>query len=176
VRKLSQKQTLLLLGVLLLFLLNAFYAWGYWQAVGEKSEATEKLRSATQRVELLKGDYDLPRLQEELAELERRLVEEAPFPQQAEGLNLFALIVSSAQGLELSQLQSLPAGTRTIGENEYQVIGYEVSAQGELPQLKDWFQEIEESDFTTLSIEEAELTSPEGPIWNANISIVILTQ
>lgn len=177
---LSRLQVILLIAVALLLAGNAWLYRGYRQEQQQIDEWDREYRRVSGQVNDLEQQYDIPRLEQEWAEALAELESEATFPEKVEPLDVADLVISTAvtHNVSLDALDNPVSTAKTVGSSQYQVVQYDISAHGELPQLQEWLKGIEDSERSfskTLYSNALNLSSGEGT-WNASFSLMVLTQ
>lgn len=179
IKKPSRLQLILIVAVVVLLVVNVFLAMGYFSAVSTKADLEKDIEWRETQVAMLEGRYNIGDLERELAEAERKLAEEAPFPKEIDDLELLEHVINAVQAAGLGSYTYTPmgVGTESIGWSTYKAYSYdiELNSDEQLRQLIKFLVLIEELPYNTLEINDITLSSS-GETWGLNFNILIITQ
>lgn len=182
-KKFSRTQLILIGATVALLVVNIILAMGYLGAVSRKADLESDIETKEAQIAVMEELYNIDALNRQLAEAERRLAEEAPFPQEVSSINVADSIVDAKReaGITCFEFTRGSVSTTTIGGNTYQVMPYaiDITQPESLSRMIKFLRLIEElreeAQYKTLKIDDIELRfSEEG--WNLGFDIEIIIQ
>lgn len=179
IKKRSRLQLILIVAVVVLLVVSVFLAMGYFSALSAKADLEKEIEWRETQIAMLEDPYHIGALERELAEAERKLAEEAPFPKEIDDLELLNLIINAVQEAGLGSYTYMPTGVGTvsIGGRTYAAYSYaiELNSDEQLRRLIKFLGLIEELPYQTLEINDITLSSG-GETWWLDFNIEIITQ
>ncbi len=179
IRKPSRLQLILVVAVVVLLVVNVFLARGYFSALSTKADLEKEIETKETQIALLEGRYNIGALERELAEVQRKLAEEAPFPKEIDNLELLNSIINAVQDAGIGSYSYTPGGVGTvgIGGRTYKANSYaiELTSDEQLRRLIKFLGLIEKLPYDTLEINDITLSSA-GETWGLDFNIEIITQ
>ncbi len=183
-KKLSRTQLILIAAIVALLVVNVIFATGYLGAVSRKADLESDIEDKEAQIASMQVLYNIDALNRQLAEAERQLAEEAPFPQEIKTTDMARSIDETARQADITCYQFNPGAvsTTTVGGNTYSVKPYAIAVTkppGErLSRIINFLrliEELREEQYKTLKINNIELTdyAKEG-IWNLEFNIEVI--
>jgi len=176
-RQFSRFQLILIVATVALVAVNVFLGMGYFQAVSKRADLESDIANKEEAIEYMEGRYNIDALTRELAEANRKLAEDAPFPEKIEPIELYDNIISAAKEAGLDSYTYNPSGrtTENFGGRTYKGVKYAITTSGKLIRLIDFINNLEELPYDTLKITGISLTSA-GETWSVRFNLVIIIQ
>jgi len=179
IQKPSRLQLILIVAVVVLLVVSVFLAMGYFSAVSTKADLEKEIEWREIQISSLEGLYNIGALKSKLAEAERKLAEEAPFPEEIDNLEFLEHIINAVQEAGIGGYSYTPTGVGTvgIGGRTYKANSYtiELNSDEQLRRLIKFLKLIEELPYNTLEINDITLSTG-GEAWGLNFDIEIITQ
>jgi len=180
IKKLSRLQLILIVAVVVLLVVSVFLAMGYFSAVSTKADLEKEIERTETQIALLEGRYNIGALERELAEVQRKLAEESPFPPEIDNLELLEHIINAVQEAGLGGYTYIPGGVDTvvIGGRTYKANSYtiELTSDEQLRRLLKFLGLIEKLPYDTLKNNDITLSSVGDDTWLLKFNIAIITQ
>jgi len=176
-RQFSRFQLILIVATVALVAVNVFLGMGYFQAVNKRADLESDIANKEEAIEYMEGRYNIDALTRELAEANRKLAEDAPFPGEIDPLELVDHIISAVQEAGLDSYTYKPSGqtTEKVGDGTYKGVKYAITTSGTLMRLIGFINNLEELPYDTLKITGISLTSA-GETWSVKFNLVIIIQ
>lgn len=177
-KKIPRLQLILFPVIIALLVVNVFVVMGYFSTLSTKADLEKNIEQKEADIDKLEGLYNIGELQRQLAEAERKLEEESPFPYEIDNKEIIELLIRTEKesGLEVPYIEPADS-TTTIGGNTYRVKIQPISiceAGQPLPKLIDFLEVLENEQYNTLKNDNIELIGPE--VWTLNFDIIIVYQ
>lgn len=176
-RRFSRFQLILIVAIVALLAVDVFLAIGYFQAVNKRADLENDIADKENAIAAMEVLYNIDALTRQLAEAERKLAEEAPFPKEIDPLELMDHIINAMQEARIDSYTYKPSGGRTerIGESTYTGVTYAITTGEQLSRLIKLLNLIEELPYDTLKTSDITLSSA-GETWDLKFNVVILIQ
>jgi len=179
IQKPSRLQLILIVAVVVLLVVSVFLAMGYFSAVSTKADLETEIEWRETRISSLEG-LNINKLKNDRDEAERKLAEEAPFPEEIDNLEFLEHIINAVQEAGIGGYSYTPTGVGTvgIGGRTYKANSYtiELNSAEQLRRLIKFLRLIEELPYNTLEINDITLSSAGDDTWKLNFNIEIITQ
>lgn len=177
-KKIPRLQLILFPVIIALLVVNVFVVMGYFSTLSTKADLEKNIEQKEADIDKLEGLYNIGELQRQLAEAERKLEEESPFPYEIDNKEIIELLIRTEKesGLEVPYIEPADS-TTTIGGNTYRAKIQPISiceAGQPLPKLIDFLEVLENEQYNTLKNDNIELIGPE--VWTLNFDIIIVYQ
>ena len=127
----------------------------------------------------MEGLYNIGEMERQLAEAERKLEEDAPFPADIDSNDVIEMFIriEKEAGLKVFYHEPGDSDTTTINGNIYHTKYYSTYVCGEdepLSKLIKLLELLENEQYNTLRNDNLELTGPD--VWSLNFDIIIVYQ
>lgn len=177
-KKIPRLQLILVPVIIALLVVNVFVVMGYFGTLSTKADLEKNIEQKEAAIASMKGLYNIGELQRQLAEAERKLEEESPFPYEIDNKEIIKLLIRTEQeaGLDVPYIETADS-TTTIGGNTYSAKIQPISiceAGQPLSKLIDFLEILEDEQYNTLKNDNIELIGPE--VWTLNFDIIIVYQ
>ena len=176
--KLTRNQLILGVAIVILLIVNVFFAVGYFGAAGTKADLESDIATKEKYVNDNEARYNIGELQNKLAEVQLEL-EEAPFLYEIDTLELVDHIIDVMKKAEIGTYSYTPGGTGTkkIGSRTYHTHSYSISITSteRLTTLIKLQSYIEELPYDAIMTDNIVLTGS-GDSWKITFKILIITQ
>lgn len=165
--------------IIALIVVVVFVAIGYFNTLSTKADLEKEIEQKEAAIASMEGLYNIGELERRLAEAERKLEEDAPFPADIDNNDMIEMFirVEKDSGLKIFYHEPGDAGTTTINGNSYHTKYYSTyvcGADEPLSKLIDLLELLENEQYNTLRNDSIELTGPD--VWSLNFDIIIVYQ
>ena len=111
-KKIPRLQLILVPVIIVLIVVNVFVVMGYFSTLSTKADLEKNIEQKEAAIASMEGLYNIGELQRQLAEAERKLAEESPFPYEIDNTEIIELLIRTEQeaGLDLPYIE--PADSR----------------------------------------------------------------
>lgn len=101
----------------------------------------------------------------------------APFPTGSPNLELTSLILNSAaaSGVSLSPIQAAAQGTDKVGSDTYRTVAVDVTVEGTLPQILDFFDRVESGNIKSIAFDDLQGAATAGR-WSVRVQVIAYAQ
>lgn len=154
-------------------------AIGYFNTLSTKADLEKEIEQKEAAIASMEGLYNIGEMERQLAEAERKLEEDAPFPADIDSNDVIEMFIriEKEAGLKVFYHEPGDPGTTTINGNSYHTKYYSTYVCGEdepLSKLIKLLELLENEQYNTLRNDNLELTGPD--IWSLNFDIIIVYQ
>ena len=174
---LREKQRIVVAAVVIIVLIamNVVFLMQWQTANDEKSKAETEKKAAEVNLQVARAQNDLDELRAEEAELSKG----REFPSTLPIVDLSVFLANSAaqyQSVEIKEVKP-PAriGTKNIAGKDYPAYETQVKIVGTLTQVINYLQYIENSGFTSISIDNLTCTLSAGT-WQCEFTVIVISQ
>jgi Tfp pilus assembly protein PilO len=177
-KKIPRLQLILFPVIIVLIVVNVFVVMGYLSTLSTKADLEKNIEQKEAAIASMEGRYNIGELQRQLAEAERKLAEDAPFPDEIDNKEIIELLIRTQKesGLDVPYIETADS-TTTIGGNTYsaKIQPISICEVGQpLSKLIDFLEILEDEQYNTLKNDNIELIGPEA--WTLNFNIIIVYQ
>ncbi len=177
-RQLSRNQLILGAAIVILLIVNIFFAVGYFGTASTKADLESDIATKEKYINDNEALYNIGELQNKLAEVQEEL-EEAPFLYEIDTLELVDHIIDVMKKAEIGTYSYTPGGTGTkkIGSATYHTHSYSISitSSEKLTTLIKLQSYIEALPYDAIMTNNIKLTGS-GDSWKITFTILIITQ
>ncbi len=177
-RQLSRNQLILGAAIVILLIVNIFFAVGYFGTASTKADLESDIATKEKYINDNEALYNIGELQNKLAEVQEEL-EEAPFLYEIDTLALVDHIIDVMKKAEIGTYSYTPGGTGTkkIGSATYHTHSYSISitSSEKLTTLIKLQSYIEALPYDAIMTNNIKLTGS-GDSWKITFTILIITQ
>jgi len=164
--------------IIVLIVVNVFVAVGYFSTLSTKADLEKEIEQKETAIASMEGLYNIGELQRRLAEAERALEEDAPFPHEIDNKEIIALLIRTEKesGLDVPYIEPADS-TTTIGGNTYsaKIQSITICEAGQpLSKLIDFLEILEGEQYSTLKNDNIQLTGP--GVWTITFNAIIIYQ
>jgi hypothetical protein len=178
-RQLSRNQLILVVAIVILLIVNIFFAVGYFGASSTKADLESDISTKQKYIDDNAGRYNIGELQSELAEVQEELAE-APFLDDIDTLELVDHIIDVMKKAEIGTYTYSPGaiGTEKIGGGTYRTHSYSISITSaeRLTTLIKLQSYIEDLPYDAVMTNNIRLSNVGGDSWKTTFIIQIITQ
>jgi hypothetical protein len=165
--------------IIALIVVIVFVAIGYFNTLSTRADLEKEIEQKEAAIASMEGLYNIGELERQLAEAERKLEEDAPFPNEIDNNDVIELFIriEKEAGLKVFYHEPGDPGTTTIGGNSYHAKYYSTYVCGEdepLSKVIKLLELLEKEQYNTLRNDSIELTGPD--VWSLNFNIIIVYQ
>lgn len=177
--KLTRNQLILGVAIVILLIVNVFFAVGYFGASSTKADLESDIATKQQYIHDNEARYNIGELQNELADVQQELAE-APFLDEINTLELVDHIIDVMKKAEIGTYTYSPGsvGTITIGGGTYRTHSYSISITSaeKLTTLIKLQSYIEDLPYDAVRTNSIKLNNVGGDSWKTTFIIQIITQ
>ena len=175
IKKIPRLLLILVPVIIVLAVVNYFLAMGYLDASSTVADLEKQINQRELAIAGIEGRYNIGELQGQLAEAERKIEEESPFPGEVtneEVIELFIRVQREA-GLEIPYSES-GVGTTTIGGRSYHTKTYSIQPceNQVLSRLINFLEILENEQYNTLKNDNISLRGPDE--WSLTFQMTIV--
>ncbi len=178
-RQLSRNQLILGVSIVILLIVNIFFAVGYFGTASTKADLQSDIATKEKYIDDNEARYNIGELQNKLAEVQQEL-DEAPFLDEIDTLELVDHIIDVMKKAEIGTYSYTPGGTGTkkIGSATYHTHSYSISITSaeRLTTLIKLQSYIEDLPYDAIMTNNIKLTNVGGDSWKMTFTILIITQ
>jgi hypothetical protein len=174
---LREKQRIVIAAVVIIVLIamNVVFLMQWQTANDERSKAETEKKAAEVNLQVTRAQNDLDELRAEEAELSKG----SEFPSTLPIVDLSVFLANAAaqyQSVEIKEVKP-PAriGTQSIAGKNYPAYETHVKIVGTLSQVIDYLQYIENSGFTSISIDNLTCTLS-AETWQCEFTVIVISQ
>ena len=176
--KLTRNQLILGVAIVILLIVNVFFAVGYFGAASTKADLQSDIATKQKYIDENEARYNIGELQNDLADAQQELAE-APFLDNIDTLELVDHIIDVMKKAEIGTYTYSPGGTGTvkIGGATYHTHTYSISitSSEKLTTLIKLQSYIEDLPYDAIMTNNIVLTGS-GDSWKTTFKILIITQ
>ena len=176
--KLTRNQLILGVAIVILIIVNVFFAVGYFGAASTKADLDSDIATKQKYIDENEARYNIGELQNDLADAQQELAE-APFLDNIDTLELVDHIIDVMKKAEIGTYTYSPGGTGTvkIGGATYHTHTYSISitSSEKLTTLIKLQSYIEDLPYDAIMTNNLVLTG-RGDSWKTTFKILIMTQ
>ena len=176
--KLTRNQLILGVAIVILLIVNVFFAVGYFGAASTKADLQSDIATKQKYIDTNEARYNIGELQNDLADAQQELAE-APFLDNIDTLELVDHIIDVMKKAEIGTYTYSPGGTGTvkIGGATYHTHTYSISitSSEKLTTLIKLQSYIEDLPYDAIMTNNIVLTGS-GDSWKTTFKILIITQ
>jgi hypothetical protein len=176
--KLTRNQLILGVSIVILLIVNVFFAVGYFGAASTKADLQSDIATKQKYIDENEARYNIGELQNDLADAQQELAE-APFLDTIDTLELVDHIIDVMKKAEIGTYTYSPGGTGSvkIGEATYRTHTYSISitSREKLTTLIKLQSYIEDLPYDAIQTNNINLTGS-GDSWTTTFIIQIITQ
>jgi hypothetical protein len=177
--KLTRNQLILGIAIVVLLIVNVFFAVGYFGTASTKADLDSDIATKEKYVDDNEARYNIGELQNKLAAAQQDL-DDAPFLSTIEPLELVDHIIDVMKKAEIGAYTWSPGGISTvkIGGSTYHTNSYSISITSaeRLTTLIKLQSYIEDLPYDAIRTNSIKLTSAGGDSWKMTFVIQIITQ
>ena len=175
IKKIPRLLLILVPVIIVLAVVNYFLAMGYLDASSTVADLEKQIDQRELAIAGIEGRYNIGELQGQLAEAERKIEEESPFPGEVtneEVIELFIRVQREA-GLEIPYSIS-GSGATTIGGRSYHTKTYSIQPceNQVLSRLINFLEILENEQYNTLKNDNISLRGPDE--WSLTFQMTIV--
>ena len=175
IKKIPRLLLILVPVIIVLAVVNYFLAMGYLDASSTVADLEKQINQRELAIAGIEGRYNIGELQGQLAEAERKIEEESPFPNEVDNEEVIELFirVQREAGLEIPYSES-GVGTTTIGGRSYHTKTYSISPceNQVLSRLINFLEILENEQYNTLKNDNISLRGPDE--WSLTFTMTIV--
>ena len=176
--KLTRNQLILGVAIVILLIVNVFFAVGYFGAASTKADLQSDIATKQKYIDENEARYNIGELQNDLADAQQELAE-APFLDTINTLELVDHIIDVMKKAEIGTYTYSPGGTGSvkIGGAKYRTHTYSISitSSEKLTTLIKLQSYIEDLPYDAIMTDNIVLTGS-GDSWKTTFKILIITQ
>jgi len=176
--KLTRNQLILGVAIVILLIVNVFFAVGYFGAASTKADLDSDIATKQKYIDENEARYNIGELQNDLADAQQELAE-APFLDNIDTLELVDHIIDVMKKAEIGTYTYSPGGTGTvkIGGATYHTHTYSIriTSSEKLTTLIKLQSYIEDLPYDAIMTDNIVLTGS-GDSWKITFKILIITQ
>ena len=177
--KLTRNQLILGIAIVVLLIVNIFFAVGYFGAASTKADLQSDIATKQKYIDENEARYNIGELQNDLADAQQELAE-APFLDTIDTLELVDHIIDVMKKAEIGTYTYSPGGTGSvkIGGATYRTHTYSISitSREKLTTLIKLQSYIEDLPYDAIQTNSIKLTNVGGDSWKTTFIIQIITQ